>query len=311
MNRIALLHSPLATARSTAAIRDALGVAGFEAVPVAAGPGLTDRLCEIRPDAVFNNAPGLRTKSEQPNIVGLLEMSGLPFTGSGLAAQVICQHKGLTKRLLEQAGVATAGFAVLGNRADQAHLFDGRGLPFTYPALLKPEAEGSSRGISAGSVVTDRAGLELQAERLWREFDGSVLIESFLPGREFTVGIIGDPPQVLPLIEIAFADAGFYTHQVKEADSVKTVCPADAPPELAAAVQQLAVAAFQAVGARDCARVDIRLDGSGRPVVIEINAQPGLTPNYSDFPKAAAVAGIPFPELVARLTRFALQRRAG
>ncbi|MGE5559683.1 MAG: D-alanine--D-alanine ligase family protein [Chloroflexota bacterium] len=309
MSRVALLHSPLATERSTAGIYAALAAAGHEPVSVAAGPNLIGRLCEIRPDVVFNNAPGLATKSEQPNIVGMLEMAGYPFTGSGLATQVICQHKGLAKRLLQQAGVATAGFAVLGDRADLARLFDRPELPFTYPALLKPEAEGSSRGISAASVVADRAALAQQAERIWSEFGGAVLVESFLPGREFTVGVLGDPPAALPPVEIVFAGQGFYTHQVKEADAAKTLCPAPATPELTEAVQRLAVAAFRAVDARDYARIDIRLDAAGQPVVIEINAQPGMTPDYSDFPKAAAAGGVPFPQLVARLVELALRRR--
>lgn len=309
MSRVALLHSPLATERSTTGIRMALATAGHDVVPVAAGPGLVARLTEIEPAAVFNNAPGLKTKSEQPSIVGLLELSGIPFTGSGLAAQVICQHKALTKRLLAQAGLATAGFVTLTCRNDLARLTGQSGSPFGFPALLKPEAEGSSRGISADSVVADQAALTRQAERLFDEFGGPVLVESYLPGREFTVGVFGNPAAALPPVEIAFGDGGFYSHQVKQADAVRTVCPAVVPPALAAELQALAVAAFTAVGARDYARVDIRLDAAERPVVLEINAQPGLTPEYSDFPKAAAAAGMPYHDLIARLVALALQRR--
>lgn len=310
MSRVALLHSAQASPRSTAAIREALLAAGHDAVTVDAGPNLPARLAELQPDAVFNNAPGLRQKSEQPHIVAALEMTGRPFTGSGLAAQVICQHKGLAKRVLVQAGVPTAGFAVLRDQGDLERLLAAERPAFRYPALLKPEADGSSRGIGQDSVVTDAAGLRRLAERLWREFPGPILVETFLPGREFTVGVLGNPPRALPPVEIAFDRTGFYTHQVKEADAVETVCPARTTSELAAELQQLALAAFLAVGARDYGRVDIRLDEAGRPAVLEINAQPGMIPGYSDFPKAAAAAGISYAELVARLVQLALGRPA-
>lgn len=311
MSRVALLHSPQASARSTTAIREALRAAGHEALMLAAGPNLAARLAELQPDAVFNNAPGLRRKSEQPHIVAALEMAGVPFTGSGLAAQIICQHKGLAKRVLAHAGVPTADFAVLRDQGDLERLLAAERPAFGYPALLKPEAEGSSFGIGTDSVVTDADGLRRLAERLWREFPGPILVEAFLPGREFTVGVLGEPPAVLPPVEIAFDGTGYYTHQVKEADAVETICPARTTPELAAELQRLALAAFLAVGARDYARVDIRLDEAGWPFVLEINAQPGMVPGYSDFPKAAAAAGITYEELVAHLVQLALGRGRG
>lgn len=301
--RVALVHSPLALPASTAAILVALRELGHDAVPLIAGPDLLNDIQVWAPDVIFNNAPGIRRKAEQPCIVALLELTGRPFTGSGLVAQIICQQKDLAKQVLRQAGVATADFQPVAADADLDRLPE-----MAWPVLVKPAAEGSSRGISAASVVSDRAALRRQVAQVRSDFGGTVLVEQFLPGREFTIGVLGQPPCALPPVEIGFATGRFYTHQVKEADLAPTVCPADLDPDLADQVTVVAVAAFRAVGARDYARVDVRLDASGQPMVIEINAQPGLAPGYSDFPKAAACAGCGFASLVSRLLDLALTR---
>ncbi|MEW6301472.1 MAG: D-alanine--D-alanine ligase, partial [Thermodesulfobacteriota bacterium] len=145
-------------------------------------------------------------------------------------------------------------------------------------------------------------------------YGGPVLAEEFIEGREFTVGVLGNrPPKALPVVEVNFAAAGrgargFYSHELKSQDVIGTECPANVEVSLAEELQRLAVEAFRALECSDCARVDFRVDGEGRPYILELNTLPGMKERYSDFPKAAAVAGYSYERLVLALLDLAAER---
>ena len=179
-----------------------------------------------------------------------------------------------------------------------------------FPVIVKPAAEGSSVGISEASVAPDEASALEQVKSVAGLYGLPVLVEEFVSGREFTVGVIGYPePRALPVEEIVFKKGGMYTYDVKSRDAVKPVCPAEIPPEAAIEIQDLAVRTFGAVGCTDVARVDVRVSPEGKPYVLEINTLPGMMPGYSEVPRMAEMSGLSFRTLVEMILDGALKRR--
>lgn len=172
-----------------------------------------------------------------------------------------------------------------------------------YPVIVKPEHEGSSIGISAKSVANSPQELKEVVEEVITNFRQPALIEEFVSGREFTVGVLGgEQPRILPPVEILFNEgSGFYSQAVKSQDGVQTKCPTDVEPELLKRIEETVLGAFRVLECRDYARIDVRLDADGVPYVIDVNTLPGLEPGYSDYPEAAKAAGIEFKELVEHL----------
>ncbi len=242
----------------------------------------------------------------------VFELAGIPYTGSPVAALAICHSKALTKSLLEGFGLPTAPVVVV-EPDGPIPRFDGQ-----WPVFVKPEAEDASLGIDQDSVVTDSASLSARVERLRREYGGSVLIEAYLPGPEFNVGILALPePRALPIAQVAFAERPgawpilTYTAKWHEGSledlASPIVCPAPIEPELAARLGELAVSAFRATGCRDYARVDFRLDERGEPMILEVNANPDLGAG-AGWSRAARVAGIGHTDAIAAIARQALGR---
>ena len=295
-----------------AALRGALESLGHEVVELEARPELMSALPNAKLDLVFNIAEGFRGRNREAQIPAMLELFGVPYTGSDPATLAVTLDKGLAKRLIRQAGLNTPDFAVL-TRAD-APLPD----TFTFPLLVKPNAEGSSKGIGRTSVVHDEAGLRAQVKALLAAGTPSVLVEAFLPGREFTVALLGDhdAPRLLPPMEIVFSpEAGptpvySFEHKLETDRSVHYQVPAEVSDELLAAIQEAALGAFLALGCRDVARIDLRLDAAGAVHFIECNPLPGITPGYSDLCKIASAEGLSYPDLIAAIIAPALARRA-
>jgi D-alanine--D-alanine ligase len=300
-------HAEEQSSVTAGAVCKALGELGHKITLVEVGPSLLHRLSEANPDAVFNLATGYHSKRDQANVAALLEMAGYPFTGSGTRGHVLGLHKHLTKAIMGIHGIPTPRFRVI---EDPDALEPDALSGLTYPVIVKPAAEGSSVGISEKSVVAD-ANAAVEQVRLIADIYGTVLVEEYISGREFTVGIVGYPePQALPVEEIVFKKGGMYTYDVKSRDAVVPVCPADIPAELATEIQDLAVRTFKAVGCTDVGRVDIRVSPEGKAYVLEINTLPGLMPGYSELPRMAEKCGMPFRSLVERVLEGALQRRA-
>ncbi|MGE5580560.1 MAG: D-alanine--D-alanine ligase family protein [Bacillota bacterium] len=300
-------HAREQSSVTAGAVCDALGELGHKITVVEVGPSLLGRLSEVNPDAVFNLATGYRSKKDQANIAAMLEMASYPFTGSGARSHLLGLHKHLTKAVMGIYGISTPRFRVI----EDAQALESQVLSdLTYPVIVKPAAEGSSLGISEKSVAADADRATEQVRLIASSYGPPVLVEEYIGGREFTVGIVGYPePQALPVEEIVFKKGGMYTYDVKSRDAVIPVCPAEIPPEIAMEIQDLAVRTFRAVGCTDVGRVDIRVSPEGKPYVLEINTLPGLMPGYSELPRMAEKCGMPFRSLVERVLEGALRRR--
>lgn len=298
-------HGREQAVRTRDAVCTALTALGHNVTVMRAGPGVPLRLEKEAPDAVFNLVTGYISKKDQAGFAALLELTGIPFTGSGSRAHLVGLHKHIAKIVMGSCGVPTPRFClVTGDQAiAQTDLND-----LKFPVMVKPAAEGSSAGISSDSVAPDQASALRQVERVYRQFGPPVLVEEFVDGREFTVGILGYPdPAALPVEEICFKRGSTYTYDVKVRDTVEPVCPADLPADEARLLQSLALRTFNAVGCRDFARVDIRVS-SGAPYVLEINTLPGLMPGYSEMVRMSEKAGMEYKDLIGKVLDGALLR---
>jgi len=276
--------------RSGAAVAEALGQAGFDVTRVVLDE---DRVAPL-PDgveAVFVALHG--GYGENGGVQADLDKLRIPYTGPGAAASRVAMDKAATKRVLDAAGIPTAAWELLPRGADVTRL--------PLPVVVKPPRDGSSVGISKVSEPSQWPA----ALRLAREVDplGEALVEAYVPGREWTVGVVGGEP--LPVVEVC-APGGWYGFTEKYTpDMTRYLFPESVTDAaLAARCQKLAVAVFDALGCRGMGRVDFRVTPEGEPFVLELNAAPGFT-ETSLLPKAAARAGESFGALCARVLALA------
>jgi D-alanine-D-alanine ligase len=227
---------------------------------------------------------------------GMLEVAGIPYTGSGVLGSALGMDKLRTKQVWQSAGIPTPAFTLLTNAAEVAAAQDG----LQYPVIVKPAHEGSSIGISK----VESASALPQAWQQAAHYDSSVIVEQWISGAEYTAGILGD--EVLPLIRLETPNA-FYDYAAKyQADTTRYLIPCGLEAAQEAQLQGLALQAFRAVGAQGWGRVDFMLDGAGRPWFIEVNTVPGLT-DHSLVPMAAQAAGHDFGQLVRRILDTSLE----
>jgi len=232
---------------------------------------------------------------EDGTLQTLLELAGVPFTGSGRLGCTLAMDKEVSKRLLRDAGVATPGW-LTGPRPAQ-EVEEELGLP----VIVKPYSGGSTLGLT---LAHDRAELSAAVEEARRHHAG-VLFERYIRGREVTVGIVGEEPlpvgEIIPAHEIFDYECKYLPGMAQE------IFPAELPPGVAAMLRERALAAHRALRMEDLSRVDFILDAEGEAWCLEANALPGLTAN-SLLPRAAAAAGIAFGELCERIMTLALER---
>ncbi len=299
--------------KTIASIREAIESFGHEVIELEATPELPTRLVAAAPDVVFNMAEGVLGRNRESQVPALLELLGIPYTGSDPAALAMALDKELAKRLVADVGVATPPWFL-------AHTGRER-LPkgFPFPAIVKPVTEGSSKGVVPKSVVEDEAQARAVARELIERYKQPALVEGFLPGREFTVGLLGErTPRVLPPMEIVFLDKRnkrpvyAFEHKQDWSKEVRYDTPAKVDAPLGRELARAAVAAFHALGCRDVARVDLRLDAAGRVNFVELNPLPGLSPGWSDLCLIATSANIDYRTLIGRILAPAIRRfRAG
>jgi D-alanine-D-alanine ligase len=283
--------------RSGRAVAAALRTAGHDVREADVSP--TDLSALDRPgiDAVFVALHG--EFGEDGRIQTVLEDRGIPYTGSGPLACKMAMNKQVAKDMFDAAGLPVpSGRVVTELRpATASDLAATLGLPL----VAKPLNGGSSLNVT---IARSRAELEAGIRAILAGGD-SALVETFIPGRELTVGVLEDT--ALPVIEMRTARA-FYDFTAKyQGNHTEYVFDTGLPADVYAEVQDLAVRAHRALGCRDCSRVDIRLDPAGKPFILELNAIPGMT-EKSLLPKAAAEVGIPFPRLADRLVAAAMER---
>lgn len=290
------------------ALAAAIRVQGHEVVPCEATSELPARLLSVAPELVFNIAEGLRGLNREALVPALCETLGIEYTGSDLACMANTLNKATAKQLVCAAGIPTPAFALLRTGREPLPL------GFAFPAIVKPIGEGSSKGILEKQVVESEPELRTLSLSLVERYRQPVLAEAFLPGREFTVALLGEgEPRVLPIMEIVFTDQSVpypvYTFKSKfESVGVENKVPCDVPKALYAALERTARDAFLALGCRDIARIDLRLDAAGTVHFIECNPLPGMTPEFSDLCVMAKAEGMTYDALVAEIMAPALNR---
>ncbi len=257
-------------------------------------------------DLVFNISEGLEGFGREAQVPALLDAYGLAYTFSDPLVASLSLHKGMTKRVLRDAGVPTAPFRVI-EREEEAD-----DVELGWPVFAKPVAEGTAKGIDAGSRIDSRAALRRRCRELLRAYRQPVLVEPYLPGREFTVGLLGAgvEARVIGTLEVKLldgADPHSYTYRNKERCEELCAFPL-ADPASAALVEPVALAAWRALGARDAGRVDLRLGPDGAPCVLEVNPLPGLHPSHSDLPMLCTAVGLPYPRLIEAIVHSASAR---
>ncbi len=254
-----------------------------------------------RPGIVFNVSYGIQGEARYTHVPGILEMVGIPYVASGPMAHSLALDKVVSKTIFCQFGLPTPDFAVLNDPT-----FSNPNL--SYPLIVKPKNEAVSFGIR---IVNNEQELREAAQVIFDRFAQPVLVEQYIDGREINVGLLGnDPPEALPPAEIVFdtPDNRIYTYEDKTGRSgreIKVQCPAQLNPEKIAEAQEIARKAFQVLGCRDCARVDMRMDKDGKLYILEINSLPSLG-EHGSYIHAAAAVGLDYGALINRLVDVAV-----
>ena len=288
-----------------------------EIIPIEADDEAYLHLKEIRPDLVFNMAEGLVGPNRESHIPAICEMLGIPHTGSDPLTLGICLDKSRAKEILAYHKIPTPPFWVVENGS-------GISLRVKLPAIVKPLHEGSSKGIKDNAVVRTRDELKARVREIRSLYKEPVIIEQFLTGREFTVGVLGNPPdlEILPIVEIDLSQLPpganpVYSYEAKwvwdQPDKPLEIfhCPADLSLDLKNRIEDIVRKTVEVLRIRDWSRIDIRLDERGEPNILEVNPLPGVLPNPEDnscLPKAARTAGYSYAALLHRVVDAAATR---
>jgi D-alanine-D-alanine ligase len=274
---------------------------GYRVRRIVVDDELSVRVSPDEADVVFVALHG--GAGEDGTLQARLEKMGVPYTGSGPDASRLAMNKIESKRLMVENGILTPAYVELDRDAPQDGAV-GAAAKLGFPVVVKPVSEGSTLGIT---IVRDKGGIQAAVEEALAYGEGTFL-ESYVAGRELTVGMLGDDP--LPIVEISPARE-FYDYSAKYKDKgTEYNNEVDLPAGVARAVAEAAVATHRVLGCRDMSRVDMRLSKEGEPFVLELNTIPGLT-ERSLLPMAAAAAGMSYGELVEKIVLLALDRAKG
>ncbi len=291
------------------AIREAIVSYGHEVVDLEATSDLPIQLASTPVDVVFNIAEGFKGRSRESQVPALLELLDIPYTGSDPAALSVSLDKALAKRMVRTHGILTPDYLVMQTGKERLPKELG------FPLLVKPVAEGTSKGVTKKSVVRDEAELREVAREMIGKYRQAALAEEYITGREFTVGLLGERrPRVLPPMEIVFLDKAdptpIYSFEMKQDwnDQIRYEVPARLSERELDRLEKAARECFAALGCRDVARIDFRMDMEGRLYFIETNPLPGLTPGWSDLVLIAQAAGIDYRALIGEILSFAIRR---
>ncbi len=302
-----------------AAVESALSHLG-KVLRLEAKDDFPERLRAARPDIVFNIAEGFNGVNREAHVPAICEFFGIPYSGSDPFTLSLCLDKARTKETLTFHGIPTPKFAVVEKLEDLETV-----KRLSLPLFVKPLHEGSSKGITDRNLCWDRSQLFAQAKLLLENYKQPVLVEEYLPGKEFTCAVLGngDEATVLPIVGMNFAtlpagalpiysfDAKFVWDRPENPLDIFQ-CPARITRKLQASIERVTLDAFRVLGCRDWARIDVRLDAEGVPNVLEVNPLPGILPNPADnscLPKAARAAGINYEELIQNCLKYAATRQ--
>jgi len=307
-------------------IRAALETDGHQTVFIQADAELPFALREEKPDICFNIAEGLGGDAREAQIPALLEMLGIPYTGSRVLANGISLDKTLTKRIWRDRRLPVAPFQEF-NTGDEPLRTD-----LEFPLFVKPAREGTGMGVDMNAIVHNEKELRERAQYIINTYQQPALVETFLPGREFTVGILGRADAKLYSRHPEWYEKdGFHRFPILELDMTRSVtpmvysqeakskdvgeegapgyfCPAEVEPELEKKLKNFALRAHLILNTLDVSRTDIRLDAQGNPRVMEINTLPGLTPDYSDLCLQSKAEGIKYEDLILEILYLGASR---
>lgn len=258
-------------------------------------------------DLVFTIAEGVSGRSREAQVPCLLELYGIPYTFSDPLVSCVTMDKAIAKRLVREAGLNTPDFMVV------RELSDLRDCRMKFPLFAKPIAEGTGKGIDQHSHIDSIQKLETTCRELLARFKQPVLVEEFLPGREFTVGIVGtaDEARVIGTMEVEIlhgTDGNIYSFDMKEKCEEHVRYSPLKDLDLRREVEKLALDAYLTLGCRDAARADIRVDSAGKPSFMEVNTLPGMHPTHSDLPMIATQEGMSYTDLIGAIISSAMQR---
>jgi D-alanine-D-alanine ligase len=319
------------------AVASALAAYG-DVIRLEADADFPQRLRDAHPDIVFNIAEGLHGVNREAHVPAICEFYGIPYSASDPFTLSLCLDKSRTKEVLAFHGVPTARFAVVresagdrGQRADGNRKSNGSRSPrfpipdSRFPKFVKPVHEGSSKGITEANYCRTQDELDAQVEFLLERYQQPVLIEEYLPGAEFTCAVLGngDDARVLPIVGMNFEALpdgalpvyGFEAKWIWDRPEKPLEifeCPARITEELRSTIEQVVLRAYRVLGCRDWSRIDVRLDATGKPNVVEVNPLPGILPNPADnscFPKAARAGGMSYDELIQACLLHAAERQ--
>ncbi len=281
---------------------------GVKVKKIGNAANLLEKLDNLHVDIVFNISEGTSGRNRESQVPILLEMAGIPFVGADALTLGITLDKVMAKKIFIAEGIPTPRFFEVKN-SDAINISDH----LKFPLIVKPRFEGSSKGLSDNSRVENKEELRKQVEYITSAYKQPALIEEFVAGQEFTVGIVGNyPPEVLPVVQIKIdgrlqLNNKFYTFARITSDRLEYICPAHISQDLNKQLQGLALKTYNAVECRDFGRVDFRVDNLGKPYVLEINPLPSLS-TEDVFMLLAKNIGITYEEMIGKILRSALKR---
>lgn len=278
-------------------------------------PNLVSYFRKNRVDMVFNIAEGACGKFRESEVPAILDYLNIPYTGSNTFSLALALNKTLTKKILKAENIPTPAFQLFVTGKEELNT------ALRFPLIVKPNCEGSAKGINSSNVVHNKSDLYQKIGEVISVYKQEALVEEFIEGRELTVGILENgKPRALPILEIDFSTCKksgeyFYSWKMKEYQGDAELgttptfhCPARLDPETEARVKEVALRTHRAVGCFDISRTDIRLDKDNVPYVLEINPLPGLDPKESNFPLMAYAAGLTYEDLIEAILLGASER---
>ena len=284
-------------------ILDSLRSIGHQAEYFSAGIESIERIKQYHPDLCFNSGEGHHGPSREAQMPAILDILQIPYTCAGVLGMSLSHNKHMAKRLFRCYGLPTANFIVL---QDPQELTD---LQLNYPLFVKPACEGSSIGINENAVVHNHEELVRQVNWVWETTRTHILVEEYIQGREFTIGVLGE--EVLPIVEIV-SPTGFYSIAQKEdlESEVFRVCPAKLDPAKAQEFSALALKAKRALELEDVCRMDLRMNTAGNPFILEVNPIPLMDPDpeQASLVYAARAAGYTYEDMVRKIVESAMKR---
>jgi len=296
-------------------IAEAIKQSGHSVSLVEADEDLYSYFKTHKTDIVFNIAEGKSSHIRESHVPAILDILNVPYTGSGVTTLALALNKAVTKKILRSENIPTPNFQLFYKREDQLDA------ALSFPLIVKPNREGSAKGINVSNVVHDEKRLYEEVEKIHRIYKQEALVEEFIEGKELTVGVLENGKTViLPILEIDFSSCAksgeyFYSWRMKEYQGNVEMglnptfyCPARLEGHMEKIIKEVALKCHHALGCLDMSRTDIRLSRDNVPYVLEVNPLPGLDPHDSNFPLMAKAAGISYPDVVNFIISSAIAR---